>query len=63
MALIEMFSFVFLQYEQKPKDQPTLRKAYNMKVEKPRWKKWEKKSENRDNSRNRIETVIATTDD
>lgn len=33
MSLIEMFSFVFLQYEQETKGHPTLRKAYSMKVE------------------------------
>lgn len=63
MALIEMFSFVFLQYEQKNQRSPNIEKDLCHQSRKPRFKKMEKKKtpENRDYSRNRIETVIATT--
>lgn len=47
----------------KTKDHPTLKKTYVIKVGNRDLKKWKKKKtpENRDYSRNRIETVIATT--
>lgn len=65
MALIEMFSFVFLQYEQKNQRSPNIEKdLWHQSRKTEILKKWKKKKpENRDYSRNRIETVIATTGD